>query len=176
MRASILGSRPTPGMRWIGLGVGAFVVQVILVYGLGASGDRERLPLLLPLAHLLLLPFLLRNLSLWGIRLVLMGLLLNLAVMVANGGLMPVEGPAVEAVGARELDSLDVGSPIPGSKNVLLAPEQIRLRALSDVLVLPLPEPFTRAMSGGDMFVVVGVLVAYGEILLLKDRSTFSVS
>jgi hypothetical protein len=129
------------------------------------SSARQWLPFLLPVAHLLLLPFLLRNLSFWGIRLVLLGLLLNLTIMFANGGLMPVEGPAVEAVGRHRLEDLDPGSPIPGSKNVLVAPGDGRLMELSDTLVLPVPKPFARAVSVGDLFVFAGVVVAYTEVI-----------
>ncbi len=142
------------------------VVQAALIYGLASlGGTRQWLPFLLPAAHVLLLPFLLRNLSFWGIRLVLVGLLLNLTVMLANGGLMPVEAPAVEAVGRHEVRDLQLGTHIPGSKNVLLAEEDIRLRELSDILVLPAPRPFTRAVSVGDLFVLAGVVIAFGEVV-----------
>ena len=142
------------------------MVQAALIYGLTTvSSTRQWLPFLLPAAHLLLLPFLLRNLSFWGMRLVLVGLLLNLTVMLANGGLMPVEALAVEAVGRLEVRDLQLGAHIPGSKNVLLAEEDIRLRELSDILVLPVPRPFTRAVSVGDLFVLSGVVIAFGEVV-----------
>ncbi len=142
------------------------VVQAALIYGLASlGGARQWLPFLLPAAHLLLLPFLLRNLSFWGIKLVLVGLLLNLTAMLANGGLMPVEGPAVEAVGGHEVRDLQLGAHIPGSKNVLLDPQDVRLRELSDILVVPIPRPFTRAISVGDLFVLAGVVITFGEVV-----------
>ena len=159
-------SRPAPGLRWLGLGAGAFIVEAAFIYGLATMpGGRQWLPFLLPTAHLLLLPFLLRNLSFWGIRLVLVGLLLNLTAMLANGGLMPVEAPAVEAVGRHEVSDLQIGAHIPGSKNVLLNPQDVRLRELSDILVVPVPRPFTRAVSVGDLFVLAGVVIAFGEVV-----------
>ena len=143
-----------------------FLVQVALIYGLTTVPSASQwLPYLLPATHLLLLPFLLRNLSFWGMRLILVGLLLNLTVMLANGGLMPVEAPAVETVGKHEVRDLQVGAHIPGSKNVLLAEEDIRLRELSDTLVLPVPRPFTRAVSVGDLFVLAGVVITFGEVV-----------
>lgn len=158
--------RPAPALRWLALGAAVLAVQAALIYGLASTpSGREWLPFLLPLAHVLLLPFLLRNLSFWGIRLILVGLLLNLAAMLANGGLMPVESPAVEAVGKQQLRDLQVGSPIPGSKNVLLNRGDIRLRELSDILVLPVPKPFTRAVSIGDLFVFTGVVIAFSEAI-----------
>lgn len=141
------------------------MVQVALIYGLAStSSGKSWLPLLLPIAHLLLLPFLLRNLSFWGIRLILLGLLLNLAAMLANGGLMPVESAAVEAVGRQQSAELKPGEHIPGSKNVLVEAKTVHLRALSDVLVLPVRRPFTRAVSVGDLLVLVGAVIAYIEV------------
>lgn len=155
-----------PGLHWLRWGFLAFAAQIALIYGVGSSEQgRAWLPLLLPAAHLLLLPFLLRNLSFWGIRLILLGLLLNLSVMVANGGLMPVDPGAVEAVGRQELQDLQFGEPIPRSKNVLLEPDDIHLRDLSDTILLPLPKPFTRVVSAGDLFVLAGVVLAYTEVI-----------
>ena len=142
------------------------MVQAALIYGLAATPSaRQWLPVLLPAAHFLLLPFLLRNLSFWGIRLIFLGLLLNLTVMLANGGLMPVEAPAVEAVGRHQVGDLQIGAHIPGSKNVLLNPQDVRLRELSDILVVPIPRPFTRAVSVGDLFVLAGVVITFGEVV-----------
>ena len=165
-QAGSQGARPAPQLRWLALGGGAFAVQAALSYALATMpGGGQWLPFLLPAAHLLLLPFLLRNLSFWGMRLVLVGLLLNLTVMLANGGLMPVEAPAVEAVGRQQVGDLQIGAHIPGSKNVLLNPQDVRLRELSDILVVPIPRPFTRAVSVGDLFVLTGVVIAFGEVV-----------
>jgi catalase (peroxidase I) len=108
---------------------------------------------------------LLRNLPFWGIRLIFLGLLLNLTAMFANGGLMPVERSAVEAVGRHQVGDLQIGAHIPGSKNVLLNPQDVRLRELSDILVVPIPRPFTRAVSVGDLFVLAGVVITFGEVV-----------
>lgn len=85
--------------------------------------------------------------------------MLNLLAMVANGGLMPVEMSAVEAVGRHDDQELVIGDHIDGSKNVLLGPQDVRLRGLTDVVVLPVPQPFTRAISVGDIAIVVGIAV-----------------
>jgi hypothetical protein len=155
-----------PGLHWLRWGFLAFASQVALIYGVSSSEQgRAWLPLLLPAAHLLLLPFLLRNLSFWGVRLILFGLILNLTAMAANGGLMPVGPGAVEAVGRDNLRDLEFGAAIPRSKNVLLQPADMHLRELSDSILLPLPKPFTRVVSIGDMFVLAGVVLAYTEVI-----------
>lgn len=125
------------------------------IYLLPASA----LPYALPAAHALLLPFLLLNHRFIGVRLIFAGLLLNLLAMIANGGLMPVEMRAVEAVGKHDGAELVVGEHIDGSKNVLLAREDVRLRGFTDVLILPVPQPLTRAISVGDIAIVAGVAV-----------------
>ena len=165
VQAESLGARPAPTLHWLGLGAIALAAQVALIYGLAStSSGKSWLPFLLPVAHLLLLPFLLRNLSFWGIRLILVGLLLNLAAMLANGGLMPVESSAVEAVGRYQPAELKSGEHIPRSKNVLVDAKAIHLRALSDVLVLPVRRPFRAAVSLGDLLVLVGAVIAYVEV------------
>ena len=159
-------SLSAPGLRWLRWGFLPFASEVAVIYGVGSSEQgREWLPLLLPLTHLLLLPFLLHNLSFWGIRLILFGLVLNITVMAANGGLMPVDPAAVEAVGIQELQDLQFGEPIPRSKNVFLHSDEIRLSELSDTIVVPLPRPFTRAVSARDLFVLAGVVLAYTEVI-----------
>jgi len=111
-----------------------------------------------------LVPFLLRNFSYWGVRLMLLGLLLNMTVMAANGGMMPVDAAAVDAVGRQDVQELQVGKPIAGTKNVLLASQDIKLPGLSDSIILPLPKPFTKAVSVGDLVILPGAALAFLEV------------
>jgi len=115
------------------------------------------LPYLLIAAHLLLAPFLVLNIRYVGTRLIMLGFTLNLLVMLANGGLMPVEMAAVQAVGKHDGQELVPGEHIDGTKNVLLESDAIHLRPLADVIVLPVPQPFTRAISAGDIAVLAGL-------------------
>ena len=143
-----------------------FAIQMALVQGLATVPAGVRwLPFLIPTAHLLLIPFLARNLSFWGMRLVLAGLILNLAAMLANGGLMPVEPSAVRAVGSIELSELRPGDHVPRTKNSLLAASDSRVSFLSDRFVILMPGPFRAAVSIGDFLVAGGVLVAYVEVV-----------
>ncbi len=158
------GRQPAPGIRWLGLGVLAFAVQMAIIHGIGTDAGRW-LPVLVPASHLLLLPFIIRNLSFWGIRIITLGLVLNLTVMIANGGLMPIQRDAVETVGRDNPAALEAGEAIPGSKDQLLDEEDIRLGELSDRIVLPFPRPFTRAISVGDLVAAAGALIAYADVL-----------
>ncbi len=158
------GRHENEGLRWLGLAFLSFVAEFAVIYGLGSvHGGRAFLPEALLLAHIPLLWFLVRNLSFWGIRLLLLGLLLNLGVMLANGGLMPVDPGTVEAVGRQDPSTLELGAAIPRTKNVFLERGDIELRPLADVVVLPLPRPVRRAVSPGDIVLAAGAAVTLVE-------------
>ena len=123
------------------------------------------MPILLPAATLLLIPFLFQNLQYRGMWLVLAGLVLNLVAMAANGGLMPTDAAAVEAVGVHSVADLRVGEPIPGTKNILMDRGEIRLRELSDAIILPFPRPFTRVVSAGDLLILLGMVLTFVELV-----------
>ncbi|MDI6824299.1 MAG: DUF5317 domain-containing protein [Bacillota bacterium] len=96
------------------------------------------------------------NLRLPGMPLVAVGLLLNLAVIAANGGRMPVSPEALQAVGlGRLVPALGAGE-VPTHA---LMGEGTRLAFLGDVFRLP--PPFWRpcAFSLGDAFLAVGAFV-----------------
>ena len=130
-----------------------------------APAGAAWLPFLLPASHLLLIPFLVRNLSFRGIQVILIGLFLNLAVMLANGGLMPIEPSAVRAVGGVELSELHPGDHVPGTKNRLLPASDARAALLSDRYVVPMPGPFGAVVSIGDLFIAAGLLITYAEVV-----------
>jgi len=160
------GLRPPAGLSWWPLALVAFVLQTLAVQVWGRiDATQGSLWVLIPVTHFALLPFLLRNFSFLGIRMVLVGFALNLAVMIANGGLMPVEEHAIAADGRRDVEDLQVGRAIPATKNVFVAADGSRLGALSDTIILPLPRPFTRAVSAGDLLIATGVLLAVGEVI-----------
>jgi len=153
------------------LAVLALLSQIAVIYGVGRL-DREGafVAVLLPAAHVLLLPFLIRNFSMWGMRLVAVGLILNLAAMAFNGGLMPVDREGISAVGRHDAEVLTPGTYIPGTKNVYVDESGTKLHELSDAIILPFPQPFTRAISVGDLFVVFGLAVVSAEIVARYRR------
>lgn len=112
-----------------------------------------------------LIGFLLLNRGLPGAGYLLVGAILNAAVMAANGGYMPItpealarsghEGQIVERQGALF---------VYGSKDVVLEAEDTRLWFLSDVFGIPEDLPFSATFSLGDVLIGVGgcVLIARG--------------
>lgn len=154
--------RPPLVLRLLWMAPLAFACQILVIHAL----DGTALRVALPLSHLLLLPFLLANWRLLGVRLIALGLALNLLAITANGGLMPVEQSAVDAVGKHTNVELTAGQHIPGSKNILLERHSIHLRALSDVILLPVPQPYTRAVSAGDLAIVAGIAAVLTALAL----------
>jgi hypothetical protein len=119
------------------------------------SSSRWLGPALLA-AHVVLAPFFMLNLRWWGIRLVAAGLLLNVAVMAANGGLMPVSPATIEEVGRHDIVDLRMHEHVPGTKNVLLEPSGMRLGELADTILIDVQGPLRKAISVGDIFVFSG--------------------
>jgi hypothetical protein len=105
-------------------------------------------------SYTLLVGFLLINRHLPGLKLALVGTLLNLAVILANGGFMPI-APETFAGAFPERPALQVGQRVPLSKDLALAPEQARLGGLGDSLVLRWP--FRSIFSLGDLLLAAGV-------------------
>ena len=97
----------------------------------------------------LLIAMLLRNLRLVGVRFLVLGLLCNLAAIVANGGLMPVRPSAL--AGAHRAytthnNSIEVVRP--------------HLAALVDRWAVPHWIPLGNVYSVGDVLIAVGVFLA----------------
>lgn len=163
--------RPAFLLDWLWLALLSFVGERIVMHYVSRTTQAGTLtPVLLPATTLLLVPFLLKNLRYRGMWLILVGLLLNLAAMGANGGLMPTDAAAVEAVGVHNVADLRVGDPIPGTKNVFMNRDEIRLRELSDAIILPFPRPFTRVVSAGDLFIVSGMILTFVELVIVWRR------
>ena len=86
--------------------------------------------------------------------LLLGGLLLNLLVMAANGGLMPVSPDTLLRAGhGHVLQRVAVGQPMPHAKDVILAPEDTRLAFLGDTLMIP---GRRGSFSPGDVMIALG--------------------
>ncbi len=132
-------------LRSSGLVPGAVVVQLAgaLVggpaYAAGLAGSA-----------VLVTAFLVRNRSLRGTGLVALGLLAN-ALVVAVNGAMPVSLRAAELAGA-DVSVVTTGE---DARHEPLGPAT-RLRALADVLPVPLP-PAPSVASAGDVLVAAGL-------------------
>jgi hypothetical protein len=91
-----------------------------------------------------------------------LGLLLNLVVIVLNGGMMPISPETLSGlVPNSSIDDWPVGQRFGTSKDLILPVEQTRLAWLSDRFLLPDWMPQRAAFSLGD------VLIAFGAFWFL---------
>ena len=109
-------------------------------------------------SQVVLLIFIWFNRDRVGIIILGLGLALNLLVIALNEGLMPISPETVLALYPDfPLSAWQIGTRPGMSKNILLPVEDTRLAWLSDSILLPEWFPWTRALSPGDLFIVLGV-------------------
>ena len=138
-----------------------FALQLWVVYRPAGSMESDRVAqtvlLMGTYAALVIVVWVNRRIA--GMRVIALGLALNLAVMAANGGFMPVSPEAVVAARLHPAESLPPeGGRLPRSKDILLPVEQTRLWLLSDVIVAP-GAPGVKIYSAGDLVVAIGAFL-----------------
>ncbi|MBC7251710.1 MAG: DUF5317 domain-containing protein [Anaerolineae bacterium] len=109
------------------------------------------------LSFILLLIVALLNFSTPGMPILGLGILLNLVVMVANGGYMPVSPDDLVEIGhPRQAEILRAG----GTDFYGIAlTEQTRLPFLADIFVLPRFFPIRYVFSLGDALIGIGLVI-----------------
>jgi len=146
-------------VQWAWLAPFAFAIQFPSIFRPKpiAEGLFSVQALAMILSYGLLLLFLWRNCHLFGVRLITAGLILNLLVMIANGGYMPITYQALQKSGHAHLAlGNEPGSRVRNSKDVLLPLSETHLWWLSDIFVIPRPAPITAVFSFGDMMIALG--------------------
>jgi hypothetical protein len=112
---------------------------------------------LLLASQLTLLGFVWLNRRVLGMPILLCGMVLNLAVMTANGGFMPIsQQTASHLVSEDILRDVKLGSRL-GAKDILLRPQDTRFEQLADRFLPPTWFPYQVAFSLGDVFIALGV-------------------
>ena len=142
-------------LRMVGLLLGAIVLRFAVVAALDAGipiAETLRLPLLAA-AYGMLLVGLWANREYPGLGLALVGVLSNTAVIVINGGYMPIYEPSLTAAGFTSADVSAIHVILPEGLNAAFL---LRLGPLGDVIPIPLPI-FQNVISIGDVFLSVGL-------------------
>ncbi|MFH2102578.1 MAG: DUF5317 domain-containing protein [Chloroflexota bacterium] len=150
-----------PSLRHTWLAIVAFVPQLFAIY---IPGIRTRIPsewasvsLIISLG--LLLVFCWLNRKNWGMMVLAAGLVLNLSVILLNGGFMPISPETASRLVPEEvISTLESGSRF-GWKDILLLPEETRLAFLADHYLPPAGFPYQVAFSLGDIFIATGAFV-----------------
>jgi len=136
----------------------AFALQLLAIYGPEPFSGQLEIPLIVG-SHAALLAIALRNLRAAGMAFAAAGLAMNLAVIVANGGLMPIAPETVRMAG-REAWKVGDGSPgtrVLQSKDVIRAREDTWLEPLADRFWTGLPGRLGVIFSAGDVVLLAGV-------------------
>ncbi|HEU5097895.1 MAG TPA: DUF5317 domain-containing protein [Roseiflexaceae bacterium] len=151
-------------LRWLPLVIVSFVLQILIFTPFART----------PLVAFATLPIYVLSLSLlaiwvaanWripGMALIAIGLVLNVVVIAANGGHMPVLPEAARLAGQYEAIAADDPST---SKHALLPAEQARLWMLSDIIAIPQGVPGAVVWSIGDIVLTVGIaILCYATLL-----------
>lgn len=147
-----------PSLQHLWLAFVAFLPQFIVVY---LPVTRRHFPDWLVAgcllaSQILLLGFAWLNRRLPGMPILICGVALNLAVMAANGGFMPVSPQtASHLVSKDSLLDIQPGSRI-GTKDILLYPQDTHFEWLSDRFLPPIWSPYQVAFSLGDVLIALG--------------------
>jgi Family of unknown function (DUF5317) len=150
-----------PDLRHLWLAFIAFLPQFITIY---LPFTREQTSNWLAAACLLLsqsllLGFALLNWRIPGMSILIVGIVLNLGVMGANGGFMPISPQTAGHLVSEEiLQDIPNGSRF-GTKDILLNPRETRFEWLADRFLTPAWFRYRAAFSLGDIFIATGVLV-----------------
>jgi hypothetical protein len=147
----------------------AFAMQVWLVYfSTGKTGGAFDPSSWMHVgSYALLMTALWQNRHLPGMPVIALGLLLNAAVITANGGFMPIEPDAVERIGhTSRVVEPQLGSRVLMAKDLVLPRNLTRLWLLSDVFVVALPYPFRTAFSLGDALLAAGIFVLLNRVMI----------
>jgi hypothetical protein len=148
-----------PALQHVWLVFAGFLPQFLAIY---LANTRALFPdwlaascVLISQAALLVFSWLNRRLP--GMPVLIFGLVLNLAVIAANGGFMPINPQTAERlVGTEKVASLEEGSRF-GFKDILLHKSETQLEWLADRFLPPHWFPYQVAFSLGDVFIGAGV-------------------
>jgi hypothetical protein len=153
-------------LRWGWLALVAFGLQIYLIYFPeqdGAAFTALRLSILV-LSYALLMAVIWQNRKLPGLWLMAVGLVANFAVMLLNGGYMPITLEALLQAGfVHSAQTTPDGMHILFSKDIVLTRDATLAWWLSDIFVLPPPFPIPSVASFGDL------LIAFGTFWFLQE-------
>jgi hypothetical protein len=138
---------------WVPLAgvIALFIVQAALVLYVPGQTTLQRACLILSQLALILL--ILLNQHVPGAKVFALGIILNTAVMLANGGWMPVTPETYHFIHPEQ--AVEVQARPASSKGIVLSRAETRLWILSDIVRVTLPWRRT-AMSVGDLLLILG--------------------
>ena len=162
-----------PALRGVGWAVAAFIPQYLVFFFPPLQGrvSQTVASIALVVSLLLLLIFTWRNRTYRAFYLLGFGLVLNLLVIVLNGGLMPISPMTVRLLYPEDqLNALEVGSQLGYTKDIVLDVNMTRLELLADRYLFPDWSPVNVAFSIGDVFIAIGAFWLMWQCGSGKDK------
>jgi hypothetical protein len=165
-------------LRWAWIALVAFGLQFYLIYfpepvNEGIFSTRV---VVLMFSYVLLFAVVWRNRALPGFWLIGLGFLSNFAVMLLNGGYMPITAESLAQVGhSRNILSPEPGARVRATKDIVLPREQTFAWWLSDIFVLPPPFLIPRVFSLGDVFIALGAFQLIQNGMSTDEKETRAV-
>lgn len=148
-----------PAMHLTWLVTIALIPQLLAFYIPSTSGwfSKEAASAALIVSQVGLLVFTWANRHLVAFWIMGIGLVMNLAVITANGGLMPVSPQTlVHLVPDRPIETWEVGERLGNTKDIVLPFAEMHLPWLADRFVMPAWYPWPTAFSLGDVAIALG--------------------
>ena len=165
-------------LRWAWIALVAFGLQIYLIYFPEPVNDGIFSPrvIVLMFSYALLFAVIWRNRALPGFWLIGLGFLSNFAVMLLNGGYMPITPDALAQVGhSRNILSPEPGARVRATKDIVLPREQTFAWWLSDIFVLPPPFLIPSVFSLGDVFIALGAFWLIQNGMCAEEKETRAV-
>ncbi len=147
-------------IRWAPLIVVGFTAQIILFSDAVAARVGDLGPPLYVGSTLIVGLAILRNVTIPGIPLVLLGAVSNMTAILANGGFMPTAPGAAAALGKS--------TPIIYSNSAFVA--KPAFEPLTDLFALPPWMPLANVFSIGDVLIGIGVVVLMAATMRRSPR------
>jgi len=149
-------------LRWRGLIILGFICQAVIFSNWWQAQAQFKLftPYLYVVSMLLPLVGLSRNFHLPGVRLITLGLCLNLLAIVFNGGYMPASPQALELAGHTGFKPGTI------SNNSIVMGPDVRLFLLCDIFAVPKGFPLANVFSIGDLCLTLGAVYLIQKTLV----------
>jgi hypothetical protein len=147
-------------IQWAPLIVVGFTTQIVLFSDAVAARVGDLGPALYVGSTLMVGVAVLRNVSIPGIPLILLGAISNMTAILANGGFMPTAPGAAAALGKS--------APVIYSNSAIVA--RPAFEPLTDLFALPSWAPFANVFSVGDVLIGIGVVVLMATTMRRSPR------